>query len=1807
MLRKILTLLVFILAISPMYSQCVSGSGTYMLDVTITSDNDGVCKPDAFTLSSAVSYVDLTGTGTGSGTGTLSYVWGTPNNGDITGGAAGFFTVNPTAADDAGTYTVTVSDSFGCSATAEIDVAVNCEPTINVPVVNGYACEGDEVEFTIDATPGAGAVLSYQWFIIDNGANIAMGTDDSQTVTANATGLGVYVVVTSEYPTGPACSVTSNVANLVVGQGETFACNGSVNVSLDENCSLGALDASIFLEGETTAAYYGYEVLGILDQPVNLDNPNGPNHISDYVGQCLTYRVFDACTGNSCWGEICIEDKAAPTLDCDCETPFLPDGTPNPDCTFKCYEIWDLEILEEPGRNNEILPDADDMVPDDNCVDFGDPIYNITYSDGPGCEDVIVSRELLWTYTDNNGDVQYLSCTQNFLFEGLDITSIGATVNGAWDGYPDIFTANSGDRPMQDIYTPEQIVYLECGAGTDPADIAAAYDIDTPGRPTGIDKDDHAQTPNIVEHNEGYPYAYPYVVVQGWAGRFHAKPIDNNICNIYTVYTDLTYDTCADDCYGNSKIARSWTILDWCTATTVEFVQTIKRVDQDGPAISGPDHIVSVDPWSCAANFEIPAPEHLLDNCDKNPTWSVVGPTGVQIVNGIALDLPKGVTTLTYVAEDCCGNQSQSSFDVLVEDRTAPTAIALQNLVVQLVNEQDEDGIAKLYAVDVDNESHDGCTDIHFELRREGGEDCHAGNSTFNNDGHEGDHADDTDAGEYVKFCCADLTEIDENGTSYGIHNVILRVWDDGDMNGVFGSAGDNYNETWTTVRVEDKQQPVVVCPPHIELSCHEDYLNYELTGVPYAFKTCEAVDCDMEPSDSFRKKSANQPPFVGEEIPAYNPSCRRGAIQRTWTCEGKTCTQWIIMRDTEDGDLEITWPEDQTVDCLAADPGQPDIVERLCELTGTSLESDTFKFEDGACYKVLNYWTVINWCDYDADDTDLNDAIDDEDDGVIPGYYTHTQVIKFIDTEKPVLSLADTCFAVNADCVGDNLAIWAAASDNGMCASAWLKWEVEVDMYSDWEVDYTYSSFLAPDDPFYVAPTGGIPAMPIAYDETVIVNNTFQSDATTGGEELPIEEIFGLDANAFAQAAIIRDKVEYIGYLNGLYDIDLDPECISFALVAEADDPTYGPFFRILEEGTVDRYYFNFPEGHNISGAVASNGSTRLVVLSSTEIVVEIGEGFDFSPGAAFKFDLQSVGESVHIPLPDGLPNGCASNHRVRWTVLDGCGNETSGTSFFTIEDKKKPTPYMLNLSTALMQDGSVELWAKDFDAGSFDNCSPQDYLLYTFSPNVPYQLIDPEEEDPWYDADGVASENDYNNGDAEAWNGALGSSAMVFNEDDLVEQEEKGGTLPIPIYVWDLCGNVDLAVVNLKLVDNNGGADIAGRIATEAGKGVAGVTVSAISEQVGYPASTVSVEDGEYMFQYNPMNNDYTLSGEKNDDWLNGVSTLDLVLIQRHILDISTLDSPYKLIAADASNDERISAIDLIQLRKLILGIYAELPNNDSWRFTDSDASMNASSPWPFSEFIDVIGLEESMLTEDFIAMKIGDVNGSVEVNLQSDQVEARNAKQLGFGINTVDLDQGEYALEFSSDNFNEIAGFQFTLEGTITEITGVDSGLLTIDAGNVALANNALVISWNDAKAISLANDVLFTVSVKMDANSSLNISDKVITSEAYQGPTLEVIGVNTIGSDAVAMNSLSQNEPNPWKASTTIAFNLENGGETTFKVYSATGELVYRNTANYTAGENVFTLSSENISGASGVLYYTIESGEYTATRKMIILK
>lgn len=102
-------------------------------------------------------------------------------------------------------------------------------------------------------------------------------------------------------------------------------------------------------------------------------------------------------------------------------------------------------------------------------------------------------------------------------------------------------------------------------------------------------------------------------------------------------------------------------------------------------------------------------------------------------------------------------------------------------------------------------------------------------------------------------------------------------------------------------------------------------------------------------------------------------------------------------------------------------------------------------------------------------------------------------------------------------------------------------------------------------------------------------------------------------------------------------------------------------------------------------------------------------------------------------------------------------------------------------------------------------------------------------------------------------------------------------------------------------------------------------------------------SVTDNAGRFFWGGCNQPSTINTIEADNLytppLNGVTTLDLSLISRHILGIQQFTNPYKLIAADANFSGSVTTFDVVELRKLILGIYEELPDNTSWRYVPKE----------------------------------------------------------------------------------------------------------------------------------------------------------------------------------------------------------------------------------------------------------------------------
>jgi hypothetical protein len=583
---------------------------------------------------------------------------------------------------------------------------------------------------------------------------------------------------------------------------------------------------------------------------------------------------------------------------------------------------------------------------------------------------------------------------------------------------------------------------------------------------------------------------------------------------------------------------------------------------------------------------------------------------------------------------------------------------------------------------------------------------------------------------------------------------------------------------------------------------------------------------------------------------------------------------------------------------------------------------------------------------------------------------------------------------------------------------------------------------------------------------------------------------------------------------------------------------------------------------------------------------------------------------------------------HTATWTVEDQCGNETTKKYVFTVRDNKKPTPYCLgSLVTVVMQPPAkfVELWAKDYDKGSTDNCpapaGAQCGLYFTFDKVPPVRSI---VENPnlslaqkrhYFEKSGTSSitstEARYKLGLAQLWDQSTCSSSMYFDCDDAAD-----GPQQIAISVWDRSWNTDFCTVTIDIQGNNC-ATVGSRIAGNISRGQADMVqnVQVTLENITTNETKLAITNAQGKFEFQGMNvgSDFTVIPSKDDDYLNGVSTLDLVLIQRHVLNINKFDNAFKYIAADINDDEKITGSDLTELRKLILGIYPKLPKNKSWRFIDKTSVIaDIANPWTASETRAVDNFGAAVSDINFTAIKIGDLNGTAAVNANGN-IDNRSKNTLMFKAQDANFVKGEEVIvNITSDNFAQIAGAQWTMNYNTEalEVKSVLPGAMKLDASNYVAKNGKLGFSWNETKGTSFgANEILFTIVFKATTNQQLsqvmNITSDVTSSEAYT-QNLDVLNLNlTFANRAKDAFTLGQNNPNPFTDKTTITFTLPQAGTATINIYDLTGKVIRTISNTYSKGQNEIVVKAEDLN-TTGVLFYELECQGFKSTKKMIYL-
>ncbi len=156
--------------------------------------------------------------------------------------------------------------------------------------------------------------------------------------------------------------------------------------------------------------------------------------------------------------------------------------------------------------------------------------------------------------------------------------------------------------------------------------------------------------------------------------------------------------------------------------------------------------------------------------------------------------------------------------------------------------------------------------------------------------------------------------------------------------------------------------------------------------------------------------------------------------------------------------------------------------------------------------------------------------------------------------------------------------------------------------------------------------------------------------------------------------------------------------------------------------------------------------------------------------------------------------------------------------------------------------------------------------------------------------------------------------------------------------------------------------------------------------------------------------------------------------------------------------------------------------------------------------------------------------------------------------------------------------------------------------------AATGGGVYITRNSGETWTELNEGLTNKAVRVLATSPENYIFVGTTTGVFRStePTNIKTIVNNAANNSLASFSLKQNYPNPFNPTTMIEFSLPRSGYVTLKIYNLLGEEIAALVAgNRTAGKHRIEWNPKDL--PSGVYLYRLQTGELTATKKLMIIR
>ena len=442
-------------------------------------------------------------------------------------------------------------------------------------------------------------------------------------------------------------------------------------------------------------------------------------------------------------------------------------------------------------------------------------------------------------------------------------------------------------------------------------------------------------------------------------------------------------------------------------------------------------------------------------------------------------------------------------------------------------------------------------------------------------------------------------------------------------------------------------------------------------------------------------------------------------------------------------------------------------------------------------------------------------------------------------------------------------------------------------------------------------------------------------------------------------------------------------------------------------------------------------------------------------------------------------------------------------------------------------------------------------------------------------------------------------GLAPFVFDEPGLLTVEFLAYCpigIPSNVSAWDID---ELSL--LGYCQPNGGR-VVGNVMTTNVEPLSQVAITVKDDSVS--RSYMSDDNGDFAFDIGYGQNAVLIEPVNNDDPLNGVSTLDLLHIQRHILGSGSFDEFVDYVAADINKDDKINALDLIELRKMILGINENFPENTSWRFLDAEKKY-----YFLSELNDHMLLRELDKEVGLTGVKVGDVDQSYVVDSNQVEVDFRSVSNFVFDAQKYRNDQGKLVVGFFASEDIHLSGLQatFNLEGY--NVLNILPHKLNITQHNFHLKDDKLKVSWTSQNQEVKEGELLFEIVCDEGQGAGPIKLDVDTQNEIYHGSDLNVQSVvieyrNESNETDISDPVLVTVSPNPFRDVAKVQIVSKKKTSTNYELLDVNGKLIRSESLLLEAGVNEINIDRSDLHGV-GIYFIVIRQDQSVFTERIVL--